>query len=317
MHKEFTFKATESDAKKRLDIFLHEKLPETTRSSLKHTISEGLVSVDGTTIRKAGHRLQDGDEVEITLPEIETHELKAEAIPLDILFEDDYLLVINKPSGLSVHPGAGQFDGTLANALLHHSDRLSTIGGELRPGIVHRLDKETTGVMVIAKTDEAHVELAKQFKAHTIRRRYHAIVWGVMKDDSGEIDLPIGRSVRDRKKISTDAKKTREAKTLYKALKRFDGFSLLELTPHTGRTHQIRVHLAAINHPVVGDKLYGKRKVPSTIPKPVADKIKGIKSQCLHAISLGFTHPVSKEEMDFEAPYPPDIEGLIEEFESR
>jgi 23S rRNA pseudouridine1911/1915/1917 synthase len=169
--------------------------------------------------------------------------------------------------------------------------------------------------MVIAKDDETHSGLAKQFKAHTIRRRYHAIVWGVIEKDAGEIDLPIGRSVRDRKKISTEAKKTREAKTLYRVLRRFDGFSLLELTPHTGRTHQIRVHLAAINHPVLGDKLYGKRKVPTSVSKPVADKIKGIKSQCLHAISLGFTHPLTKKTMDFEAPYPPDIEGLIEEFD--
>jgi 23S rRNA pseudouridine1911/1915/1917 synthase len=317
MERNYTFTTVESDAKERLDIFLHEKLPEITRSNLKHIISDGLVTVDALVVRKAGYRLKGSEEVLITLPEVKEATLKAENIELDILFEDDYLLVINKPSGLSVHPGAGQFDGTLVSALLYHTDKLSTIGGKLRPGIVHRLDKETTGVMVVAKDDATHTGLAKEFKEHSIRRRYHAIVWGVIKEDTGEIDLPIGRSVRDRKKISTEAKKTREAKTLYKALRRFDGFSLLELTPHTGRTHQIRVHLAAINHPVVGDKLYGKRKVPSTVKKPIADMIKGIKSQCLHAISLGFTHPVTKKELDFEAPYPTDMDSLIEELSER
>lgn len=317
MQRSHSFTTVESDAVKRLDIFLHEKLPETTRSSLKHLISKGLVSIGGRPVLKAGHRLKASEEVEITLPETKTPELKAEPIALDILFEDSHLLVINKPSGLAVHPGAGRTEGTLASALLYHTSNLSKIGGPLRPGIVHRLDKETTGVMVIAKDDETHTRLAKQFKEHTIRRRYHALVWGVVEKDSGEIDLPIGRSVRDRKKISVDAKKTREARTLYKVLRRYDGFSLLELTPHTGRTHQIRVHLAAINHPVVGDKLYGKRKIPSTVPKQVADRIKGIKSQCLHAISLGFVHPETKEEMDFKTPYPTDILELISELGKR
>ncbi len=308
-----TFTTSENDAKERLDIFLHEKLPGTTRSNLKHIISEGLVKVGGKRVMKAGHRLKSHEEVEITLPEVETDELKAEPIELDILFEDDSLIVINKGAGLAVHPGAGRLTGTLASALLHHTEKLSSVGGPLRPGIVHRLDKDTTGVMVVAKDDETHNKLAKQFKEHTIKRSYHAVVWGVTDDDEGDIDMPLGRSPKDRKKISIDAKKTREARTHYKVLKRFDGFSLLELTPHTGRTHQIRVHLAAINHPVVGDTLYGKRKIPSALGKPIADRIKGVKRQCLHAITLGFIHPRSGKEMNFEAPYPSDIERLIEE----
>lgn len=307
-----TFTTSKNDAKERLDIFLHEKLPGITRSSLKHIIAEGLVKVGGLQIKKAGHRLKVHEEVEVTLPEVETETLVPEPIPLDILFEDSSLIVINKGADIAVHPGAGRLTGTLASALLHHTSKLSSVGGPLRPGIVHRLDKDTTGVMVVAKDDETHTELARQFKEHTIKRRYHAVVWGVVKNDTGDIDKPLGRSPKDRKKISTDAHRTREARTHYKVLKRFDGFSLLELTPHTGRTHQIRVHLAAINHPVVGDKLYGKRKIPSALNKPVADNIKGLKRQVLHAITLGFIHPGTKKEMDFEAPYPSDMAGLVE-----
>lgn len=312
-----TFTTSEDDAKERLDIFLHEKLPGTTRSSLKHIIADGLVKIDGMTIKKAGHKLKSHEEVEVTLPEIVTDELAPEPIPLDILFEDSSLIVINKGSGMAVHPGAGRLKGTLASALLNHTKELSTIGGPLRPGIVHRLDKDTTGVMVVAKDDEVHTELSRQFKEHTIKRKYHAVVWGVVDNDEGDIDMPLGRSPRDRKKISINARRTREARTHYKVLRRFNGFSLLELTPHTGRTHQIRVHLAAINHPVVGDALYGKRKIPSALNKPIADSIKGVKRQCLHAITLGFIHPRTKKEMNFEAPYPSDIKGLIEDLEEK
>ena len=315
MQTSHTFITSEEDAKERLDVFLHVKLPETTRSHLKHIIEDGLVCIGGAVVLKAGHRLKGHDEIEITLPAPPSMELKPESGPaeLDILFEDDFLIVVNKPAGLSVHPGAGKHEPTLAAALLYHAGSLSTIGGPMRPGIVHRLDKDTTGVMVAAKDDETHAELSKQFKAHTTTRRYHALVWGLVEADSGEIDMALGRSTRDRKKISTDSNKTREARTHYKVLSRFDGFTLVELTPHTGRTHQLRVHLAMINHPIVGDRLYGKRKIPSTIAKPIADKMKGIKRQCLHALSLGFVHPHTKEPMEFKTPLPDDMQGLIEE----
>ncbi|MEE9543262.1 MAG: RluA family pseudouridine synthase [Thermodesulfobacteriota bacterium] len=317
MQTSHTFITSEEDAKERLDIFLHLKLPDTTRTNLKHLIKDGLVSIGDIPVYKAGHRVKAGEKIDIELPEVTTEELKAEPAELDILFEDSSLIVVNKPSGLSVHPGAGKSEPTLASALLYHAGSLSTIGGPMRPGIVHRLDKGTTGVMVAAKDDETHTELAKQFKAHTIKRRYHAIVWGVVDADSGDIDTPLGRSKRDRKKISTDAKKTREARTHFDVLNRFDGFTLVELTPHTGRTHQLRVHLASIGHPIVGDKLYGKRKVPSTIQKPLADKVKGIKSQCLHALSLGFIHPRSKKPLNFEVQYPEDMLELIEELKRK
>lgn len=305
----FTVDTVESSV--RIDAFLSLKLPHATRARIQKLIKDSLVLVDNKKI-KASYKVKENQTVTISIPQAPPSTVSPENIPLDILFEDDSVIVINKPAGLVVHPGAGNREGTLVSALLYHCDSLSSIGGELRPGIVHRLDKDTTGVMVCAKTDLAHISLAEQFKEHSTKRTYNAICFGVPKESSGTISLPIGRDTNDRKKISPKSRYLKKAITNYKLLENFEYFSLIEARPETGRTHQIRVHLKSINHHVVGDPVYCKRSLPVKVEKKTADFIKQIKRQLLHARYLGFTHPITKEFLEFTAPLPEDMEKLLE-----
>ncbi|MBI5971288.1 MAG: RluA family pseudouridine synthase [Deltaproteobacteria bacterium] len=303
------------DAQKRLDVFLAEKLTNVTRSAIKKIILHGLATINGR-IAKAGRRLKTGDSIEVTLPPASVSAVIPEPIPLEILYEDEDIIVVNKSAGLAVHPGAGRSSGTLVNALLHHTKNLSVIGSPLRPGIVHRLDKDTTGVLVVAKNDLSHLNLAAQFKDHTTTRKYLALVKGLVRSDSGEISKPIGRDVKSRVKMSTKARRTRPSLTAYKVVKRFPGFTLLELKLSTGRTHQVRVHLSSINHPVVGDAVYGGKIPPvSTRPKPLQAALKKIRRQLLHAALLGIVHPRTGVYMEWSARMPDDMREVISALE--
>lgn len=255
--------------------------------------------------------MQAKDVIYVAIPEPRALNALPEKIPLDILYEDKSIIVINKPAGMVVHSGAGNIEKTLVNALLYLCKDLSGIGGILRPGIVHRLDKDTSGAIVAAKTDAAHQSLAKQFKGHTVIKKYIAIVWGIVKDDAGTIDLPIGRHVSDRKKMSAAVKKGRTAVTHYKVLKRFSHFTLLEIKLETGRTHQIRVHLSAIHHPVVGDPVYGRKTIPSFLSANIRSAVHGLKRQALHSSLLGFMHPETGNYMEFNSPLAQDMDAII------
>ncbi len=309
-----TIHADIEDKGQRLDVFLSTRLSGLTRSRIKGMIEEGRASVNGA-VAKAGYKLKAADTVTVSVPETKEAAFAPEAVPLEILFEDDDVIVVNKPADMPTHPGAGRTSGTLVNALLNHTRELSTLGGNDRPGIVHRLDKDTTGILVVAKNDRSHLFLSAQFKAHTTGRRYIALVWGAVADDEGTIDIAIGRDAVHRKKISPRTKKSRTALTYYKVLKRFNQLSLVELKPRTGRTHQLRVHLASINHPVVGDQVYGRKKIPSTLPGPAGDCLKRIKRQLLHAATLAFVHPSTGLVMEFESPLPPDMQEAVEVME--
>lgn len=312
--KEFT--ASPEDEGLRLDVYLASKFPDYTRSGIKNLIEDSRVTLNGK-IAKAGQKIKNNDIVAVKLPERKGIGVKPENIPLDILYEDGDVIVVNKPYGMPAHPGAGRDTGTLVNALVHYTDRLSSTGGPQRPGIVHRLDKDTTGVMIVARNEKSHTDLARQFKEHSTKRKYLALVWGVIENDEGVIDFALGRDLKHRKKISVRTKKSRHAITNFKVVKRYRQMSLVELMPKTGRTHQIRVHLAAINHPVVGDPVYGKKKIPSELPKEVGDPLKKIKRQLLHAEMLGFTHPSIGEYMEFTAPPPPDMAEIIKVLEKK
>ncbi len=297
----------------RLDRYLGGCLHNATRSAIQKAITSGLVLVNGRQV-KVSHKLRFGDNVALTLPRTEPLRLSPEDIDLEILFEDNDVIVLNKQAGLAVHPGAGRSSGTLVNALLNHTRELSTGGGSLRPGIVHRLDMDTSGVMVVAKTNQSHAVLAEQFKVHSTQRKYLALVRGPMKVDEGEIEKPLGRSPADRKKISTRARKKRKALTRFSVLRRYGGITLLELMPETGRTHQIRVHLASIGRPVVGDRLYGwdgPRDTPVNLSPLATSLLKKAPRQCLHAAFLAFSHPVTGELMEFSAPPPRDMAEII------
>ncbi|CAG0929073.1 Ribosomal large subunit pseudouridine synthase D [Planctomycetaceae bacterium] len=311
MDKTHTFTAAPEDASTRRDVFLASRLPELTRSRIKALLEEGRAAVHGKTA-KAGQKLRAGEEITISVPAPVEGAVEAEKVALDVLYDDDDVVVVNKPAGMAVHPGAGRSTGTLVNALLGMKKPLAPTGGPLRPGIVHRLDKDTTGVLVVARNDRSYHLLTAQFKERTSSRKYLCLVWGSMRADEGTIDLAIGRDSVHRKKISTKARHKREAVTRYRVLKRFPLISLLEIKLETGRTHQIRVHLAEVKHPVVGDQVYGKRAAPPALPKAAADRLKGIKRQMLHAATLGFTHPATREWMEFSAPPPLDMAGLIE-----
>ncbi len=310
-----TFLVAKEDASKRLDLFLSDSLAELTRSSVKGLIEEGRVLVNGKKT-KAGLKLKGGEAVSIEMPKPKPRILEPEDIPLDIIYEDKDIIIVNKQAGLAVHPGAGRPSGTLVNALLNRTRALSDVGGPLRLGIVHRIDRDTTGSLVIAKNNQSHLSLSKQFKEHTTGRRYLALVWGAFKDDEGTIDLHIGRDSTERKKISTRTRRSRKAVTHWRVLGRYQFMTLLELTLETGRTHQIRVHLSAINHPVVCDQVYGKRVAPPSMDKAVADKLKSIKRQLLHAKTLVIAHPSTGEEMEFNAPLPPDMAEVLELLDS-
>lgn len=285
----------------RIDKYLSEQLEDMTRSHIQKLIKENMVRVNGMTV-KSNFKLSASDQIEVEIPELKEPDILPENIPLDILYEDQDILVVNKPKGMVVHPAPGHYTGTLVNAIMYHcKDNLSGINGVMRPGIVHRIDMDTTGSLLICKNDRAHQALAEQLKEHSITRKYHAIVHGRLKEDEGTIDKPIGRHPIDRKKMSVHCTNGREAVTHYRVLKRFQQFTYIECQLETGRTHQIRVHMSSIGHPILGDQVYGLAKCPY--------KLQG---QTLHAKVLGITHPTTGEYMEFDAPLPDYFQGLLE-----
>ena len=285
----------------RIDKYLSEQLEDMTRSHIQKLIKENMVRVNGMTV-KSNFKLSASDQIEVEIPELKEPDILPENIPLDILYEDQDILVVNKPKGMVVHPAPGHYTGTLVNAIMYHcKDNLSGINGVMRPGIVHRIDMDTTGSLLICKNDRAHQALAEQLKEHSITRKYHAIVHGRLKEDEGTIDKPIGRHPIDRKKMSVHCTNGREAVTHYRVLKRFQQFTYIECQLETGRTHQIRVHMSSIGHPILGDQVYGPAKCPY--------KLQG---QTLHAKVLGITHPTTGEYMEFDAPLPDYFQGLLE-----
>jgi 23S rRNA pseudouridine1911/1915/1917 synthase len=298
----------------RLDAVVAARLDRCSRSYAARLIRGGFALVDGAS-RKPGYKVKLSEQVECRLPPAEPIELVAEPLPLEVLFEDRHLIVLNKSAGMVVHPAAGHSTGTLVNALLYHCPDLEGIGGKRRPGIVHRLDKDTSGVLVVAKTDQAHHELSRQFKARKIGKRYLALVYGSPESDRGRIDLPIGRHPKERKKMSTTSASGREASTLWRVKERFDGVTLLEIDLQTGRTHQIRVHCSAMGHPIVGDGVYGRRRSLSRLAKEDAFLhaiVKTAKRQMLHARQLKFSHPVTAQSLCFNAPLHKDMLSVIE-----
>lgn len=302
---------------RRLDQFLTASLPELTRSRIKRLIDSGAVTLDGRAV-KAGLRLVGAETVVVMLDEPAPAVAAAEDLPLPILYEDSALIVIDKPAGMVVHPAPGHNQGTLVNALLHHCHDLSGIGGELRPGIVHRLDKGTSGVMVATKDDRTHQALSRQFKNHTIRRRYRALVHGQVLHDRGSIDRPIGRHPVQRKKMSSQSRSGRRAVTHWQVLRRYDRerLTLLDLSLETGRTHQIRVHFAEMNLPLVGDPLYGNpRKTREIANLEVRRLIEQLDRQFLHAWELGLQHPDGRY-LEFHSPLPPDLQQIIDLLEA-
>jgi 23S rRNA pseudouridine1911/1915/1917 synthase len=282
----------------RLDAFLAEQVEQLSRSAVKNLINEGQVLVNGAK-QKASYHVREGDEISIEIPEPQVLEVKPRDIPLEIIYQDEDLAVINKPKGLVVHPAHGNWDYTMVNALLYHIKDLSGINGQIRPGIVHRLDKDTSGVMVVAKNDVAHRSLAAQIKEHSIKREYIALVHGTIKENLGTIDAPIGRSKVDRKKMAVIAD-GRPAVSKYQVLERYHNYSLVKVELLTGRTHQIRVHFAYIKHPVVGDPLYGSGK-----------KHFNLDSQALHAHLLGFNHPRTGKYLEFTSPLPEYFQEIL------
>lgn len=284
----------------RIDRFLSVRLSDISRSYLQKLLKEGHISVNGKTV-KASYKVSDGDEVLIRIPESEVPDILPEDIPLDILYEDDDILVVNKPKGMVVHPAPGHYSHTLVNAVMYHcGDRLSGINGVMRPGIVHRIDMDTTGALLICKNDRAHQIMAEALKEHAITRRYHAVVCGNIKEDEGTVDAPIGRHPTDRKKMSTKAPNGRRAVTHYRVLERFGNYTYIECELETGRTHQIRVHMASVGHPVLGDPVYGPSRCPFRL-----------QGQTLHAKILGIRHPSSGEYMEFDAPLPEYFSELL------
>jgi len=310
MNSILSFLVHSQDSSKRLDVFLSQKGPALSRSQIKKLIETGKVQIDGRKA-KAGLRLRENEVVTLTIPEPRRLEIEAEAIPLKVLYEDRHLIVVDKPAGLVVHPGAGNYSGTLVNALLHRCPDLAGIGGVLRPGIVHRLDKDTSGVLVVAKDDLAHRSLSDQFRKHTAERNYVGIVFGQLSEE-GQVDAPVGRHPTQRKKMSARPWKGREARTYWRVLERFRSFNLAEFRLQTGRTHQIRVHLSSIGHPILGDPLYGGRKRLASVESlPLRQGLRRLKRQALHATSLGFVHPVTGDVLKFSSPLPEDIQEAI------
>jgi len=299
LNKEHEFIISKDDAKKRLDVFLAENLEES-RSFLQKGILEGWVKVNGACV-KPNYKLKAQDHITVNVPPPTQPSIAPENIPLDIIFEDGDILVVNKPRGMVVYPAPGNFSGTLINAALFHTKDLSMRAGAMRPGIVHRLDKDTSGVIVLAKTDSAHKNIAMQLKNRQVTKVYRALVWGKVQEDAATINAPIGRHQVFRTKMQVTLKNSREAVTHFKVLERFKDFTLLELTIETGRTHQIRVHMQYIGHPVVGDPVYSKRKAPFNI-----------QGQALHAYKLGFCHPSTGQYMEFTAPIPDDMKAILE-----
>ena len=284
----------------RLDKYLAEQFPEQTRSYLQKLIKDGEVLINGKNV-KTGYQLSKGDEVSVNIPEPKELDVEPQKMDLDIVYEDDDVILINKPKGMVVHPAPGHTTDTLVNGLLYHcKDNLSGINGVARPGIVHRIDRDTTGILIVCKNDMSHNSIAAQLKEHSINRRYRALVHGNLKEDTGTVEGAIGRHPIDRKKMSINEKNGKPAVTHYTVLERFGNYTLIECKLETGRTHQIRVHMSSIGHPLVGDEVYGPAKCPF--------KLQG---QCLHAMVLGFVHPRSGEYMEFSAELPEYFEELL------
>lgn len=302
----FEFKINNENTALRIDKFLSDNIPDVTRSAIQGYITDGCVKVNDVAVNK-NYKTRLNDVVTVFLPDPVELEAIPENIPLDIVYEDNDVIVVNKPKGMVVHPAAGNYTGTLVNALLYHcKDSLSGINGVLRPGIVHRIDKNTSGLLIVAKNDTAHKGLAEQIKEHSFTRQYETIVYGNIKEDTGTINQPIGRNPSDRKKMAVTAQNSKNAVTHFKVLERFNEFTHLAVNLETGRTHQIRVHMAYINHPVAGDEVYG--------PKKVITKLNG---QCLHARKIGFVHPVSGEYLEFTSELPQYFTGFLNELKSK
>lgn len=298
---EFKLNCTGEESGLRIDRYLADHLDGQSRNSIQKLIEEGLVLVNGNTCR-ASYKLQEKDQIFVSVPDAVLTELRPERIPLDILYEDDQLLIVNKPKEMVVHPAPGHNTGTLVNAIMYHCGKeLSGINGEIRPGIVHRIDMNTTGSLIVCKTDAAHRFIASQIKEHSVHRVYRAIVYGHLNPTEGTIRTSIGRDPRDRKKMSVDVKNGRQAITHYRELARLrNNFSYVEFELETGRTHQIRVHMASIGHPILGDQVYGPKKSPYHL-----------EGQTLHAMTIGFVHPTSKRYVEFTAPLPEYFQHLL------
>ena len=295
------FTADNGETGVRIDRCLSDKYEDLSRSYLQKLLKEQGITVNGKPV-KANYKLQTGDQVQITVPDLSEPDILPENIPLDILYEDEDILVVNKPKGMVVHPANGHTYGTLVNAILYHCQgNLSGINGVMRPGIVHRIDKDTTGALLVCKNDTAHRDLAQQLKDHSIKRRYRAIVWGNIKEEEGTIEGPIGRHPVDRKKMAINYKNGKDAVTHYKVLERFGNATYIECRLETGRTHQIRVHMTSIGHPLLGDEIYGSGKNPYHL-----------QGQTLHAMILGFVHPRTGKYMEFSAPLPEYFVNLLE-----
>lgn len=295
------YHVTEQDQDMRIDQFLCKCQPDVSRSAIQKWIKDGNVLVQGKAC-KANYRINKGDTIALFVPEPVEVSIQPQDIPLDILYEDKDLLIVNKPKGMVVHPAPGHPDGTLVNAIMYHcKESLSGINGEIRPGIVHRIDQDTTGSLIVCKNDQAHIKIAEQIKVHSINRIYRGIVIGHPAEDEGLVHAPIGRNPNDRKKMAINEKNGKDAITHYRLLKRFKDYSYMEFKLETGRTHQIRVHMASIGHPLLGDVLYGPKKCPY--------KLQG---QTLHAAVIGFVHPTSGEYLEVEAPLPDYFKYLLE-----
>ena len=292
----------ESDKNTRLDKYIADETEGYSRSFIQKLIKEKSVTVNGKSV-KPNYNVNTSDNIDINIPKLIEPQIEAENIPLDILYEDDDLLVINKPKGMVVHPSAGHYSGTLVNAIMYHcKDSLSGINGEIRPGIVHRIDMDTTGSLIVCKNDESHIFIAEQIKEHSVNRRYRGIVYGVVKEEEGTIHAPIGRHPIDRKKMAINEKNGKDAITHYRVLERFERYTYMEFKLETGRTHQIRVHMASIGHPLLGDTLYSNGKSPY--------KLQG---QTLHAMTIGFIHPRTNEYMEVNAPLPEYFEKILKD----
>lgn len=306
MSSKFELTADAISAGNRIDKELCEKMEGFTRSGVSKLIDEGCVTV-GSKIVSKNYKCRENDEICVLIPDARPLEAKAENIPLEIVYEDDDLLVVNKQKGMVVHPAAGNYEGTLVNALLYHcGESLSGINGVIRPGIVHRIDKDTSGLLIVAKNDFAHISLAEQIKEHSFHRAYYAVVYGNIKEDSGTVHQPIGRHPKDRKKMAVTEKNSKDAVTHFEVLERFGDFTYIKCILETGRTHQIRVHMSYIGHPLAGDSVYGPKKV-----------IKSLDGQCLHAGEIGFVHPRSEQYLEFESPLPDYFEAFLTKLRSR
>ncbi|MCD7709706.1 MAG: RluA family pseudouridine synthase [Clostridiales bacterium] len=302
-----SFEVDAAQEGERLDKFLSIIYPEKSRSFFQKLIAEGGVRVDGAA-KKGSYAVREGEIVDVQIPDAVETAILPEDIPLDILYEDDDILIVNKPKGMVVHPSIGHTSGTLVNAIMYHcKDSLSGIGGQIRPGIVHRIDMDTTGSLIVCKNDEAHACIAEQIKAHSVNRVYEGIVCGNMREDEGLCDGPIGRHPTDRLKMAVTEKNSRPAVTHYKVLERFGDYTYVEFVLETGRTHQIRVHMAGMGHPLLGDELYSRGKSP----------FKNLQGQTLHARTIGFIHPRTGEYMEFSAPLPEYFEHLLNVLRNR